>query len=124
MPRPRFALRTLLIVVTVFCCWLGWEVYGVQSRSQLRQSLITQIEKRGGEVHVFDDGSWRSRYLGDRVILSVHFPRGFADTSYDLLVKTKAAYPLVQFSETWQEEFSGGSRDYVGKDGEFDFRIY
>jgi hypothetical protein len=31
----RFSLRTLFVVVTVFACWLGWNVNAVQKRKHL-----------------------------------------------------------------------------------------
>jgi hypothetical protein len=38
----RYSLRTLFIVVTLFACWLGWNLNKVRQREQvLRQKNIT-----------------------------------------------------------------------------------
>lgn len=39
-PRPRllrFSLRTLFIIVTLLCCWLGWEISVVRHRQAVRK---------------------------------------------------------------------------------------
>jgi hypothetical protein len=41
-PRPtwfRFGLRTLLLVMTVLCCYLGWEVNAVRQRRALMEEF-------------------------------------------------------------------------------------
>jgi hypothetical protein len=37
--RFAFSLRTLLVVVTLFGCWLGWELHVVRKRQSLIDSL-------------------------------------------------------------------------------------
>ncbi len=53
----RFSLRTLMIVVTVFCIWLGWQVYTAR---QQREAIIV-IQNLGGWVYydfqIFDTAS-------------------------------------------------------------------
>ena len=34
MPRPRFSLRTLLVVVTAFGCWLGYQLNWIKQRHE------------------------------------------------------------------------------------------
>ena len=45
-PRPRwfrFSLRTLFIVVTLLCCWLGWEISVVRHRQAVRKDYQTRF---------------------------------------------------------------------------------
>jgi hypothetical protein len=124
MPRPRFSLRTLFVLVTVFCVWLGWSLYQARSRNELRISLTEQLEARGALVSIDSDESWQSRLLSGMQISGVEFGRGKAGKSYDLLLKTKAAFPGAVFWEKWQEpgmnETQCVVRSYLGKNGEFD----
>ena len=39
---PRFSLRTLFVVVTVFCVWLGWNLPIVRQREQVLVSLRSE----------------------------------------------------------------------------------
>ncbi len=32
--RPRFSLRTFLVVVTIFCVWLGWHIHGTRRQRE------------------------------------------------------------------------------------------
>lgn len=45
-PRFRFGLRTMFVVVTAVCIWVGWNVHVVQRRIRLR----TLVELEGGQV--------------------------------------------------------------------------
>jgi hypothetical protein len=38
MPRPRFSLRTLLVVVTVVCCWMGYSLNWIRQRHEALSS--------------------------------------------------------------------------------------
>ena len=48
--RFRFSLRTLFVVVTVGCVWLGWQVSIVAKRGATRLS----IENHGGLIYIID----------------------------------------------------------------------
>lgn len=43
-PRFRFSLRTLFVVVTVGCVWLGWNLYQVRQRELLHKYLVSSAE--------------------------------------------------------------------------------
>ena len=43
IPRPsrlRFSLRTLFVVVTVVCVWLGWQINVVRERNRAREWIV------------------------------------------------------------------------------------
>ena len=81
--RPRFSLRTLLIVVAVLGIWLGLEVRPVQIRKQ----WLKTIDAGGGDIYFADtyretryrpgtlpippEISWFRRLLGDRAVLQL-----------------------------------------------------
>src|SRR5262245_58654935 len=41
----RFSLRTLFIVVTAICLWLGWQVHLVRERNDLQKHLSGLTQK-------------------------------------------------------------------------------
>src|SRR5690348_7256064 len=43
----RFSIRTLLVAVTIFCVWLGWQWRLVHERRTLRARILEQ----GGSVY-------------------------------------------------------------------------
>ena len=36
----RFSLRTMFVVVTMFACWLGWNLHVVQNRQAARRLIV------------------------------------------------------------------------------------
>ncbi len=42
--RPRFRLRTFLVLLTIFCVWLGWHVHGVRRQRE----AVAAIREYGG----------------------------------------------------------------------------
>ena len=65
----RFSVRTLLIAVTIFCVWLGWQWRIVQER----KSLIALVSRRNYVTlnHWPDpnvDFSWVRKLLGDQLL--------------------------------------------------------
>jgi hypothetical protein len=115
----RFSLRTMFVLVTVFCVWLGYELNQIHSR----KSLIAKIRAAGGKVSYYDRQSWRSRYLGDGEPVAIYFQEGFGESHYELLVQARQYFPDIGFIEMWKGENEGGSRTYGGKGGEFLVKI-
>lgn len=44
--RLRFRLRTFLVVVTIFCVWLGWHIHGTRRQRE----AVAAIREQGGTV--------------------------------------------------------------------------
>jgi hypothetical protein len=88
LPRRRwlrFSVRTLMVAVTIFCVWLGWQVHRVRER----RAIYEAIEAESGLPLVepysvkfehprrtdLDISWWRSR-LGDRYYASLTMLEG------------------------------------------------
>jgi hypothetical protein len=55
----RFSIRTLLIGVTIFCVWLGWQAESARERI----ALIKLVNKTGGECYAQQYGThWGMTY--------------------------------------------------------------
>src|SRR6185295_19980991 len=50
----RFSLRTLLVVVTLLCVWLGWQIHAVRQRS----AIIAELRATG----VYGLPVWTPKY--------------------------------------------------------------
>ena len=93
---PRFSLRTLFVVVTVLCCWLGWRL----ERSRDCARILRDLNSRGAIIQTstlstgaiyWQDGSrgektaslvWRVFWFGqvDRIFLADgHFTNADVD---------------------------------------------
>ena len=84
--RWSFSLRTLFVVVTVFGCWLGWQVKTVRDRSNTRYEIEARSAKiaaesvLGGSARVVRAGDplaklpWIRRALGDEPVGLTLFP--------------------------------------------------
>jgi hypothetical protein len=95
-PKPRrrwftFSLRTLFVVVTVLCVWLGLEFRFVRERQawvQVNKAMIRPAEptRVGSGVGMYISSRptisyfpfWR-RWLGDVPVPSIVFPEGWTD---------------------------------------------
>jgi len=75
----RFSIRTLLVAVTIFCVWLGWQVSIVRER----KALVPLVRQTGGAAWAFDEpwmqpadgpGSFR-KLIGDRAWLHIVLPK-------------------------------------------------
>jgi hypothetical protein len=111
-----FSLSTLLIALTVFCVWLGWQVNIVRERQRLLGKIaeISQVEPYQPEYNVGRlaeprfvcrlecqpcDVSAIRRALGDRPWMKIQF---LADPAEDLIKEVAAAFPEAHI-EHWPE---------------------
>src|SRR5262245_26150816 len=80
----RFSLRTMLVCVTLLCCWLAWETGVVHERKALRAELRSfQFVPAAGWEKRFSPGypapkatakvSLMRRCLGDEAIQEIWF---------------------------------------------------
>ncbi len=110
MTRPRFriTLRTLLVMVTLAGCWLGWQVHILRNRSRIAQ----KIEGRGGRIwwdsrpsRIQGGHAWVSRdgfneppgklfrvLIGDRDPNWIDLPKDYDDADR---VEARSAFPSV-----------------------------
>jgi hypothetical protein len=96
-PKPtkrrwfRFSLRTLFVLVTVLCVWLGWQVHLVKQR----RAFLHWVDARGGWalLPTQQDSSmippWR-RWLGDVAIDGIAFP---SDVDQETYVYARRVFP-------------------------------
>ena len=85
----RFSTRTLLVAVTIFCVWLGWQVSIVRERKAVKQLLLEHGDKLFDAV-VLGPGDTRwpatpSRFrgwLGDTVNFRV-FAHDLSEAEFD-----------------------------------------
>lgn len=112
----RFSLRTMFVVVTVFCCWLGWESSAVRERRAVLKGLQTnaafQITTADAWAERFPAGSPVQSgarvpmvrvWLGDEAIQEIWYTRhiqGFSETEISRLTKT---FPEAELREALPE---------------------
>ena len=96
----RFSLRTLFVVVTIFACWLAWQVNTVHNR----RLTLRRIEKEGGKATVYDSSGddvedlfregprtsipFARRLIGDKSIGSIQMPHGTRESELKLIQST------------------------------------
>ena len=104
-PKRRFAfsLRTLLVVVTVLCCWLGWNIRVVHERRAVRAAFVSEDWEVGfgdSEASV----SWIRRLLGDEPVGSIYRLHGLPPTND--LFHARACFPEATLYTTTSPHFS------------------
>ena len=76
LPRFRFSLRTLFVVVTAGCVWLGWNVHVTNAR----KARLKLIEESGSQWYGNDPLPreiqpaaipWIRRLLGDQPVQAI-----------------------------------------------------
>jgi len=108
--RFAFSLRTMFVLVTLFACWLGYEVKFVQDRKAwmransalIRPSEPTLVGATTG-MYIYSEGTpgsvrfWR-RWLGDAPVSSIVFPESWINNneSHD---RVKRLFPEAQLSQ-------------------------
>jgi hypothetical protein len=75
----RFSLRTLFVVVTVFGCWLGYELNWIRQRHEAIYWLEASSDswyapsQTGAKVQA--DPPWSLRLFGERAIVGIGMDR-------------------------------------------------
>lgn len=90
----RFSLRTMFVVTTAICCWLGWELIVFRERRELRRTLQEQAEYQFFTADQFANApapqtpepapSWLRRLLGDEPIQTIWCPPNVAETALEV----------------------------------------
>ena len=95
--RLRFSLRTLFVVVTVVCVWLGWQVPIVRDR----HGLLRWVRDFEGPVLTAgpeDDESLElpffRRLIGDRAVTFIGFPSDVV--SMEEIRRIERAFPEAE----------------------------
>lgn len=111
-----FSLRTLFVLVTVLCCWLGWEVSVVRQRR-----AVLKEAKANPAFQIVPAAAWRQRYspgtpptrvasiprwrtwLGDEAIQEIvyfQYAQGYSETQ---LTRLKTTFPEAEAHEIFPE---------------------
>src|SRR5690348_10925505 len=86
IPRFQFKLRTLFIVMTAICCWMGYEAYLIQQVRHRAKLLQWMNEERYDGYHTYwrswsvvrDDSrlSYHRKLLGDHFVSAIWYLPG------------------------------------------------
>ena len=93
--RLQFGLGTMLVVVTIFALWLGWEVRFIRERQAFLQWIKSQEPTGGFVIRSSWSGApapipfWR-RWLGDEPENLIELPAGSMPADRD---QAKALFP-------------------------------
>src|SRR5688572_1153388 len=88
----RFSVRTLLVAVTIFCMWLGWQVSIVRERKAVQDLVLGRHAKLNpgykqpktityfvGKPYYEPPRSWFRQLLGDVGLITVRADSFTAD---------------------------------------------
>ena len=108
----RFSLRTLFVVMTVVCCWLGWELSVVRQRQALRKELEGKLHFQflDAEDYVkqYPPGQLPPKVahipltrtlLGDRAIQSVNYEGWMQGFDEEDVKRLKKVFPEAELRE-------------------------
>jgi hypothetical protein len=102
----RFSLRTMFVVITVLCCWLGWE----SSVVRVRQGTLRELRTKPG-IEVTTAAAWKQRFptgtlpqpaaqistvrtwLGDEAIQEIGYTVNFSDLSTEEQARLEKVFP-------------------------------
>jgi hypothetical protein len=112
----RFSLRTLLVVVTVFCVWLGWELNTIRERKALLREMgsgydFNYITARNYSLQYPPGATVPSakriplvrRWLGDEAIQEIYYNSPSGAASDVRLKRLSAAFPEASILEVHPE---------------------
>jgi hypothetical protein len=108
MPRPRFSLRTLLVVVTIFCCFLGWLDWKRRIVAE-RWASFYSIGKDGQTIvnwNIVDEDqsmSFPRELMGDMRFKSIQVRH---DSEEGAIERIRQAFPeaKVYMDEPWEAQ--------------------
>ncbi len=114
--KPRrwfsFSLRTLLILITLVACWLGWESNVVRGRKQLMQDMELRQGVRiltAEAYSAYHDSrtpsepiarvSMLRRWLGDKAIQEIEYVTGYHKLSQEDIARLTRTFPEAKVRE-------------------------
>jgi hypothetical protein len=121
MPHPirrmfRFSLRTMLIVMTLLCCWLGWEASVVRERKSVRRELQGNYAFQFATADAWSKIPFppaaappRARipiiraWLGDEAIQQIWYIPTFQGYSEERHKRLTRVFPEAEFRESQPE---------------------
>lgn len=138
MPVPRrwfrFSLRTLLILITLAACWLGWNVRLVQQRRQILNGHSWHVVQAAtweefrtlpdysGFPPEYYEATWRSRWVsaglplfgesGFAIVLFTEVPGGDRPTSRQPLIDAFPEASVGVFGDAGVDFISGPLTDH------------
>ncbi|MFN0021221.1 MAG: Hint domain-containing protein [Pirellulaceae bacterium] len=102
-----FSLRTMFVLMTVFCCWLGWEMSVVRTR----QAVLREL-KQSGMYQVTLASDWQKSspaagkrgqsaatiptvrvWLGDQAVQTIWYPSHFMNESQPEVRRLARVFP-------------------------------
>jgi hypothetical protein len=112
----RFSLRTMFIVMTLLCCWMGWEASVVHERQSVRRELqgnpAFQFTTADAWFKILRPAAGQPPratiptlrvWLGDEAIQQIWFMRHFQGFSDEKLNRLSRVFPEAQLQESQPE---------------------